>query len=157
MLLGFYMLHFKGAIEKLENLKGGNLTNPWVRGISSIPGEFSPLPSLLRLFFSLPLFIYNITLNWVAEKPQISQVVVQFLSHVWLFATLWTAACQASLSFTISWSLLRLMSIESMMPSNHLILCRPLLLLPSNFPSIRVLSNESANHSIHISVNYFLK
>ena len=57
--------------------------------------------------------------------------------------TLWTAAHQASLSFTISWSLLKLMSIESVTPSNHLILCRPLLLLPSIFPSIRVFSNES--------------
>ena len=58
-------------------------------------------------------------------------------------ATQWTAACQASLSFTISWSLLKLMSIESAMPSNHLILCHPLLLLPSVFPSIRVFSDES--------------
>ena len=58
--------------------------------------------------------------------------------------TPWTAACQASLSITNSWSLLKLMPIESMMPSNHLILCCPLLLLPSIFPSIRVLSNESA-------------
>ena len=58
--------------------------------------------------------------------------------------TPWTAACQASLSFTISWSFLRLMSIESVMPSNHLILCRPLRLLPSIFPSIRVFSNELA-------------
>ena len=58
--------------------------------------------------------------------------------------TPWTAACQSSLSFTISWSLLKLMSIESVMPSNHLILCRPLLLLPSIFPSIRVFSSESA-------------
>ena len=56
----------------------------------------------------------------------------------------WTAACQASLSFTISWSLLKLMSIESVMPSNHLILCHPLLLLPSIFPSIRVFSKELA-------------
>ena len=60
--------------------------------------------------------------------------------------TPWTAAHQASLSFTISWSMLRLMSIESVMPSNHLILCRPLLLLPSIFPSIRVFSNESVLH-----------
>ena len=59
-------------------------------------------------------------------------------------ATPWTAACQASLSFTISWSLLKLMSVESVMPSNHLILCHPLLLQPSIFPSIRVSSNESA-------------
>ena len=67
---------------------------------------------------------------------------VQF-SCVLLFATSWTAACQASLSITRSWRLLKLMSIEWVMPYNHLILCRPLLLLPSIFPSIRVFSNES--------------
>ena len=60
--------------------------------------------------------------------------------------TPWTTACQASQSITISWNLLKLMSIESVMPSNHLILCRPLLLLPSIFPSIRVFSNESVLH-----------
>ena len=70
--------------------------------------------------------------------------VVQLLSRVWLFVTPWTAAHQASLSFTISLSLLKLMSIESVMPSNHLILCCPLLLLPSIFPSIWVFSSESA-------------
>ena len=68
---------------------------------------------------------------------------VQSLSRVQLFMTPWTAARQASLSITNSWSLLKLMSIESVMPSNHLILCHPLLLLPSIFPSIRVFSNES--------------
>ena len=67
---------------------------------------------------------------------------VQSLSHVWLFVTPWTAACQASLSITNSQTLLKLMSSESVMPSNHLILCHPLLLLPSVFPSIRVFSNE---------------
>ena len=69
--------------------------------------------------------------------------VVKLLSTAWLFVTPWTAAHQASLSFTISWSFLKLMSMETMMPSNHLILCCPLLLLPSIFPSIRVFSNES--------------
>ena len=69
--------------------------------------------------------------------------LVQSLSHVRLFVTPWTAAHQASLSITNSWSLLKLMPIESVMPSNHLILCRPLLLPPSIFPSIRVFSNES--------------
>ena len=69
-------------------------------------------------------------------------VVIQSLSHVRFFATPWTAARQASLSFTISWSLLKLLSIESVMPSNHLIFCHPLL-PPSIFPSIRVFSNES--------------
>ena len=68
------------------------------------------------------------------------------LSHVSIFATPWTAACQASLSITNSWSLLKLMSIKSVMPSNHLILCCPLLVRPSIFPSIRVFSNESALH-----------
>ena len=71
---------------------------------------------------------------------------VQSLSHVWLFATPWTAAPQACLSIMNSQSLLRLMSIESMLPSNHLILCCSLLLLPSIFPSIRVFSNESVLH-----------
>ena len=61
-------------------------------------------------------------------------------------ATSWSAACQASLSFTISWSLPKLMSIKSVMPSNHLTLCHPLLLLPSIFPSIRIFSSESAPH-----------
>ena len=65
-------------------------------------------------------------------------------SHVWVFVTPWTAACQASLSFTISQSLLKLMSIDSVRPSNYLILCNPLHLLLSIFPSIGVFSNESA-------------
>ena len=69
--------------------------------------------------------------------------VVQLLSHVRLFATLWTTACQASLFFTISKNLLRLMSIESVMPSSHFILCRPLLLLPPIPPSITDFSNKS--------------
>ena len=84
--------------------------------------------------------------NWKSpqdlSKDQFS--LVQSLSHVRLFATPWTAARQASLSITNSQSLLKLMSIKLVMPSNHLILCCPLLLLPSIFPSIRVFSNESA-------------
>ena len=71
-------------------------------------------------------------------------VVVQSLSYVWLFATSWAAARQASLSFTISRSLLKLMSVESVMPSNHLILYHAFLLLPSIFPSIRIFSSELA-------------
>ena len=71
---------------------------------------------------------------------------VQSLSRVQLFATPQTAACQVSLSITNSWSLSKLMSIEPVMPPNHLILCGPLLLLPSIFPSIRVFSNESVLH-----------
>ena len=83
------------------------------------------------------LFTHSFALN----KVQFSSV--QSLSRVRLFATPWTAACQASLSITNSWSLLKLMSIESVMPSNHLILCYPLLLLPSIFPIIMVFYNES--------------
>ena len=72
-----------------------------------------------------------------------SSGTVQLLSNVRLFAIPWTVACQASLSITNSHSLLKLMPIKSVMPPNHLILCHPLLLLPSIFPSIRVFSNES--------------
>ena len=71
---------------------------------------------------------------------------VQLLSRVWLFATPWPVARQAFLSITNSWSLSKLMSIEAVMPSHHLILCRPLFLLPSIFPSIRVFLNESTLH-----------
>ena len=73
-------------------------------------------------------------------------VLVSSLSHVWLFATPWTAAHQASLSSTTSQGLLKLMSTESVIPSKHCILCHPLLFLPSTFPSIRVFSNDLALH-----------
>ena len=80
--------------------------------------------------------------HYSANKCPSSQCYGFSSSHVWLFATSWTAAHQGSLSITNSWSLLKLMSIESVRPSNHLILCHPLL-LPSIFPSIRFFSNES--------------
>ena len=86
--------------------------------------------------------------TWLSDWTELNWYVyiqfssVQSLRHVRLFATSWTAARQASLSITNSQSLLKLMSIESVMPSNHLILCHPLLLQPSIFPSIRVFSNE---------------
>ena len=83
-------------------------------------------------------------LLWIMLQWRFSSV--QSFSHTRLFATPWTAVCQASLSITNSKSLLKLMSIESLMPSNHLILCHLLLLLPSIFPSIRVFSNESVLH-----------
>ena len=85
------------------------------------------------VFISIPFIRYN---N--------NNLLLLFSCYVWLFANPWTIPCQASLSFTIYWSLLKLMSIELVMPSNHLTLCHPLLLLPSIFPSIRVFSNESA-------------
>ena len=81
--------------------------------------------------------------SWVSNAFLVG-IVVYLLSRLQLFATPWTAAHQASLSFTISQSVLKFMSIESLMPSNHLILCCLLLLPPSIFPSIRVFSNESA-------------
>ena len=82
----------------------------------------------------------------VTNIPLYGSVVVQLVSGVQHFATPWTVAHQVSLSFIISWNLLKLMSIESVMPSSHLVLCRPLLLLPSMFPRIRFFSNESALH-----------
>ena len=109
----------------------------------------------LRILFSLLTYIFNWTWFWRSSfvKNQITfywstfltiQHQYQFsLCHVRLFATPWAAACQASLSIANSWSLLKLMSLKSMMPSNHLILCRPLFLQPSIFPSIRVFSDES--------------
>ena len=94
---------------------------------------------------ALCLKTHNLSFKFQVVKcyPHIFHSSVQLLSHVLLFVTPWTAAHQASLSFTNSQSLLKLMSIESVMPSNHLILCRPLLLLPSIFPSIRVFFKES--------------
>ena len=79
-------------------------------------------------------------------KAKQEVAVIQLVSRAQLFVTPWIAACQASLAFTVSQSLLKLMSIESVIPFNHFILCHPLLLLPSIFPSIRVFSNESALH-----------
>ena len=87
-----------------------------------------------------PLFYFS-TVNFPFQFSS-----VQLLSHVWLFVTPWIAARQASLSITNTQSLLKLMPIESVMPSNHLILCCPLLLLPSIFPSIRIFSSESVLH-----------
>ena len=86
------------------------------------------------------VLVQSVVVQYLYFKLRISPV--QVLSHSQLFAIPWTAACQASLSITNSWSLVKLMSIESVMPSNHLILCHPLL-PPSIFPSIRVFSNES--------------
>ena len=101
-----------------------------------------------RVTFEEPgLCIYKTFTELSSKLRQIiPSVMFQLLRHIQLFVSPWSAARQAYLSFTISQSLLKLMSIESMMPSNHLILSHPLLLLPSIFPSIRVFSNESALH-----------
>ena len=80
------------------------------------------------------------------KSLEFHSIVTQWLSPVWLFATPWTSVCQASATFTIFQCLLKLMSIGLMMPSNYLILCCPLLLLPSIFPNIRVFSSELALH-----------
>ena len=97
----------------------------------------------LEIFGSSNIFT-NYKINIIAQSVYTDQFSsVQLLSHVRLLATQWTAACQASLFITNSRSLHKFMSIESVMPSNHLILCRPLLLLLSIFPSIRVFSTES--------------
>ena len=113
--------------------------------------------------FSLQFYLLNIPTKQKANKkptPKLSTLCrlhyqnfvifnsVQSLSRVQLFATPWTAPCQASLSITNSRSLLKLMSIESAMPSNHLILCHPVLLLPSIFSSIRVFPSVSSLHQV---------
>ena len=98
--------------------------------------------TIVSIHFNYEITFSNIFITLFHVNNIVSSV--QFLSRVQLFAIPWTAACQAFLSITNSQSLLNLMSIESVMPSNHLILCLPLLLLPSIIPSIRVFSNQSA-------------
>ena len=116
-----YLQHMKGVINKLNN--------PNVSIWDSLLSWFST-PS----HWIMHALVFLIILQFSS---------VQSLSHVWLFVTPWITACQASLSITNSWSSLRLTFIESVTPSSHLILCRPLLLLPPIPPSIRVFSHES--------------
>ena len=98
---------------------------------------------LLNLIFKALLSFAQTNFPVWSDLLTIHLSSVQSLSHVQLFATPWTVACQASLSITNSWSLLKLMSIKLVMPYNHLILCHPLLLLPSILLNIRIFSNES--------------
>ena len=119
--------HFTCLLRNLyegqeETVKTGQRTMDWCKTGKGESQGCILTPCLFNLYIELLLFSHS----------GVSDSVI-----------LWTAACQASLSFTISQSLLKLMSIESVMPPNHLILCRPLLFLPSVFPSIRVFSNES--------------
>ena len=109
----------------------GDLPNPGIEPVSLMS------PTLAGGFFTT-------SATWEAPSSQIQFSSVQLFSRVWLLATPWTAACQASLSITNSWSLPKLMSIELVIPSNQIILCCPFLLPPTIFPSIRVFSNESA-------------
>ena len=111
------------------------------KSLSDCSGEWELAINELFFFFLVILCLSTLTFNWYTSLQFSS---VQSISRVQLFATPWTTACQASLSITNSRRLPRLMSIELVMPSNHLILCHPLLLLPSIFPNIRVFSNESA-------------
>ena len=99
---------------------------------------------ILDILFVFSFFCTYLHSSSLFQSQTEGLVVVQFLSHVQLFVTPWIAARQASLSFTVSWSLLKLMSTESVMSPTYLILHHPLLLLPSIFPRIRVFSNESA-------------
>ena len=115
----------------------GDLPDPGIK-LRSPPLKADSLPSKPP---GKPDFL-GIDSKSVCFKP-LQFNLVQSLSYVRLFATPWTVACQASLSITSSWCLLKLMSIELVMPSNYLILCHPLLLPSSIFPSIRVFSNES--------------
>ena len=117
----------------------------WLNEVTSkSPGWPALTPPLLQSLFFLDQHL--IFLQIIYHPLTHCIVVFQLLSHVRLFATAWTAARQPFLSFTISWSLLKLMSIVSVMLSDHLILCCLLLLLPAVFPSIRVFSNELALH-----------
>ena len=118
----------------------------WRAAIHGVAKSQTRLSDWTDVYIHDDLIHEMITVVQLVNIPDLFIVVVQLLSHVWLFATPRTAACQAFLSITNFWTLLKLRSIESVMPSNHLILCRPLLLLPSIFPSLRVFSNDSVLH-----------
>ena len=126
----------KGTFSKMS--KNKSLQPSWSLSHTEFPRwQSSSFPHQL-VWTWCPGFVLQ---TRIKLKPAFA--VVQSLSPVWLFAAPWTAALQASLSFTVSWSLLKLMSIGLVMSSSHLIPCHPLLLLPSIFPSIRVFFNES--------------
>ena len=112
--------------------------------LGMIPTRMSPARMDAYICMAESLCCPPETYHNIVNQYQYKIVVFQSQSRVQLFATPWTAACQASLSFTIFQSLLKFTSMELVMPSNHLILCHSLLLLPSNFPSIRVFSSELA-------------
>ena len=128
-----------------ENLLHSTKQAKWECGMSTHPHDQVCCRHCCLLTSSL---CYTVSYQTLSQS-------VQSLSHVQLFVTPRTATHQASLSFTNSQSLPKLTSVESVMPSNHLILCHPLLLLPSTFPSIRVFSNESAVHIMCQSIGAF--
>ena len=142
------------CITHLQMKDGPHKVLPWTpRELSlNVPAKTQVLSSIYNKHKDLLLKRkikddhFPIAYSWATYQNQFIISSVQSLSHVWPFVTPWTATCQASLSIINSWSLLKLMPIESVMPSNHLILCRPLLLLSSIFPSVRVFSSESGLH-----------
>ena len=125
-------------ISKLYDTPTGTMTR----------GVFSRMHQHVNSWQTISIWpvCYLPPLSRMVSEDSLDVQSVQLLSHVQLFVTQRPAACQDSLSIINSWSPLKLMSIESVMPSNHLILCRPLLLLPPILPSIRVFSNELALH-----------
>ena len=140
-----------------HGLQRTRLLHPWIlpgkntgAGCHFLLQEIFQAQGLNLHLLCLPLWQAD-SLSLVPPGKPMQYVVVQLLSCVQLFATPWTAAHQVSLSFTVSQSLLKLTSVESVMPSNYLILCHPVLLLPSIFPSIRVFSNESAKKMFNIT------
>ena len=131
-----------GIYFTLGSVHMSMLLSQFVPPSPSPTASSSPVSTSVYLFMPCKLFHQ-------CHFPRFHISSVQSLSHVRFFATPWTAAHQASLSFTISWSLLKLMSIESVMPSNHRILCHPFLFLPSIFPSIRVFFQwVSSSHQV---------
>jgi len=128
----------------------GDLPDPGIEpGSSSLQADSLPTEPPgrpKRLLNFVRYFSVSVEMLMFFSLHSIVVVIVQLLSRVQLFVTPWTEACQASLSFTISWNLLKLMSIESVMPSNHIILYSSLLLMPSIFPSIKVFSSKLALH-----------
>ena len=142
----YFSFHFSVYVSCIAPLVGADkfitVTYSW----SFFHYEMLYLVQFLSQSLICVILIQTHQLSWLLFVWCIFSVSVQLLSRVQLFVTPWTAARQASLSITNSWSLPKLISIKSVMPSNHLILCRPLLLLPSIFPNIRVFSDESALH-----------
>ena len=149
-------------LSHVQSLQPHGLCSPWnspgqntgvgslslFRGIFPSQGTNPGIPHCRQIIYHLShkgsLTASRKDLLTGAHNLQFSSI--HSLSYVWLFATPWTGGRQTSLSITNSQGIPKFMSIESVMPSNHLILCHPLLHLPSNFPSIRVFSNESALH-----------
>ena len=125
----------------VDNICWSSCEGDWSQELPILPPWWHHSP-LTKIYFLLIFLLHFLSTRSWNDNLLFSSV--QLLSHVWLFATPWTTACQASLSITNSRSSHKPMSLESVMASNHLILCHPLLLLPSIFPSIRVFSNESA-------------